>query len=182
MSGCYPNKQCYCDCHPALEGCGDCCFQGGDKVSMYTKIRELEIKIENLTKGYVHLHTFGSPVLVESLKVLEGKILENFYPDILNHFEKRIIDLNIEVAAINKQKFSEFHHSSTDIEKLSKRIEEIADFCNRNWKHNKQPHKCPVCDGKGLGEKYADVLIDGVKMQERYSPCNACDGIGVVWR
>jgi rubrerythrin len=50
-----------------------------------------------------------------------------------------------------------------------RRIEEIANFCNTNWKHNRRPHKCPVCDGK-----YITIF------KECESACLACDK-GIVW-
>lgn len=59
--------------------------------------------------------------------------------------------------------------------KLSRRIEEIADFCYRNWKHNKQPHKCPVCDGSGR------YKLATAQCNSDVIDCRSCEGTGIVW-
>lgn len=65
---------------------------------------------------------------------------------------------------------------------LRERIEELELLTNAlKEKYNsmcapslrKEPFKCPVCGGNGIGEKYS--------MGARNDPCDSCKGNGIVW-
>ncbi len=50
--------------------------------------------------------------------------------------------------------------------------------------HPKKPHKCPVCEGKGIISTPDTIRFDIVIAQSEkigWSACHACEGKGVLW-
>ncbi len=73
-------------------------------------------------------------------------------------------------------------HVSHQVDRLEEQINTMTSMPNVYWaKYNKTPHKCPVCEGSGKGEKYADIMIDGVVLNSNYHVCISCEGKGIVW-
>lgn len=133
--------------------------------------------------------------MVEKL-ILRIETLEEILPrydELHKEWWKRIEELESQVSAINKQKFSEFHHLKPDMEKLQKQIdnweEEFYFLKDKLRCPDKKPHKCPVCHGE------IKILIDpatpmsGIqamfgKRDENgmyYKDCKACEGKGILW-
>jgi DnaJ-class molecular chaperone len=49
-------------------------------------------------------------------------------------------------------------------------------------KKEKKPHKCPVCEGKGLLRcGFYDVTADAIVAEELIEECKTCKGVGIVW-
>ena len=51
---------------------------------------------------------------------------------------------------------------------------------------DEEPHKCPVCDGRGkrpIGPRYRNMVYSGAELPSanpHYHECNACKGTGIV--
>jgi len=159
MSGCYPNNFCYCGCHPALESCGSCCI----KEKIITPM-----KLPSCKHG-----------LVDHCKECDEKDL-SFMVKKIQELEERIKLLDNCILDWRLETQENLKYLDERIEKLSKRIEEIAGFCNKNWKHNKQPHKCPVCDGRYYIFIDHHETINGNPTKKQVV-CYTCEGKGIVW-
>jgi len=185
MSGCHNTEHkssCSCSWHfdgmqkiltsyPGCEGCS--CnkiftISSNDKpVSpMVEQIQRLEERINKIESDKVSCNVTSNlnSKIDRNYSLLCERIekLEQYYSDWkkMPKFNlKELIDMNNEYK--NK------------IENLEKRIEEISGFCHRNWKHNHQPHKCPVCEGLGLRNDKSKVFVD--------SACKSCEGKGIIW-
>lgn len=97
----------------------------------------------------------------------------------LEYFVKKIEELRQRIYKLEEHK-----NLQVDENRLAyRRIEDIAEFCNRNWKHNRQPHTCPNCKGEGLNKNR--LVMDGVKEPSTINmvnpKCNSCEGKGIVW-
>lgn len=76
------------------------------------------------------------------------------------------------IDAIN-EKFNE-------IEKEIKELKRFQDITHEQYKAKKTPHKCPVCEGCG-NDKGIRKDHPNFEFFYTYSPCNACEGKGIVW-
>lgn len=56
---------------------------------------------------------------------------------------------------------------------------------NEEFNHSKPtPHKCPVCDGRGIVPPsfyYTIKGLGGVTSNTSPDKCRSCDGRGVIW-
>ena len=166
MSGCYPNVMPEVCPHGILLGHQQCYYC------------ELENKISSLNNRIEGLHAYKLNQI--NLNDRADKRIDSFETDVA----KDIININEQIEKLNK--FSEFDAEfitifKNRIEKLElKNIEhqikriadlerEFADFMQKSsLNYQKQPFKCPVCNG--CGSETTGLY-----------PCKSCEGIGIVW-
>lgn len=174
----------YClTCHDDLEKCK----------CIWAAIRDLQIKVNNLEESYrgIFHDTSHLGKLVEKLEEnqkSETVTIRNYCRFNLD-WEKSINNIIGEVGLLNSKKaeanlvanhYLEVYKRFENLEKndfnrneyyLSE-FEKIKELINLNVPVDHKPHKCPVCDGKGLYQ-YSEynLAID----------CRSCEGKGVLW-
>jgi len=171
------------------------CTETLDKCQCVWKaIRELQKLVKEIHVSYVSAQLiFTTTQTIETWqKGCEAQI--NVLMKCNQELDERIKKIEEQINAINKQKFSEFHHLRPDIQKISRRVDqlensEIQHFKNyKKWieeleteinivralgsraDHSKEPHKCPVCDGE----------VDRVDNKGNHFGCESCEK-GIVW-
>lgn len=83
------------------------------------------------------------------------------------------------------------HASILRCEAELKRFQDITQAQYQKVTKNKEPHKCPICEGSGFNapefvKSTATMTIDGIQCQVgdgfySKSSCRACEGKGIVW-
>ena len=109
------------------------------------------------------------------------KSRENHRERLDNHFDFwRELREKIEGIYVSTQ--FDIDRITGEIDKLKLEIKEIKrfqDITHLEYKSNKKPHKCPVCDGKVLNEIKIQRTESG--RDKLVLECHACEGRGIVW-
>jgi DnaJ-class molecular chaperone len=162
-------KFCICCCHANQEKeCSLCkeknCFSAS---YINKKLLEIEQLAKNKEKGLIY-EKIGS--------------FKEAYFEFVSNVEKRIIS----ITDIMQDRIINIENHFTDIlHNFEKRINMLEYFTDINCKDNeckeKTPHKCPVCEGRG-------IIQNGLKIEEVYGTnlktckdCHSCEGEGIVW-
>lgn len=158
-------NMCYCQCHILYMT-----ETNNEKIKI---IKNDEENLENiyLTNSNVQLDSAHYKHIEELTKRIEK--LENFIPDVLHDFEKRISGLEKSL----EDKFNLLKIKWCELEN------EINTFRLLISNYSKKPHTCPLCDGEGINKN--KLVLEDIRelsnITMKNPVCISCEGKGIVW-
>lgn len=169
--------KCPCICHGRFmkQPCNFCDCEFKNVSPLIEQVQKLEKDILDIKK-----HISESDI---GLATWESEIVKelNHYKELISNHEHKI------------------EHCYQGIEKCFERIEKLEQYCallkindlretcvklaqDLNENLGKVPHKCPLCNGYGSKHIGSDKCAEGPRNHYLVvSPCNSCEGKGIVW-
>lgn len=134
------------------------------------EIKSIAERVERLEDRYISFTKCNHPCLLqERIEKLESRDHDERITDLENiQAKKRLINNEVSV-----------HELEIHFKKLEKHVEQMTEHYLRKVITNAKPHKCPVCNGKPLGEIQITRTENG--RDKLLIECHACEGKGIVW-